>query len=1058
MMPSRTARATSGVLVLTVAAVVCLSSTALAQSIRSQALVNLTFDEPAGEALDSATTGAAKDNAAFVNGAARIRSPFRGQTGRLAVVTDGDAQQALQIPDSPDVTRPDAITVSLLFASLHAGNEGETHNIFTKRLNTNARAANYGASFSDRGDLLRVYVNDSSGLKAAQYSTRDTIGSRKPKFITAVMQIGDAPAPDADEDKDDVLVRFFVDGKIVKPKGATGGTVVENDAWLIDVNIPALVNDAPLVLGSSDLRGELEYTSCVIDEFSLFGTALSPDEVAALYLEVAGNEGLAFAGQALAPRPAAPEITGLSLRGLQNGTTTVLTVTGTGLLPEPELLAPFAETHPTRRPGATDTQAEFEVATPAAVAAGHYPVRIQNRNGLSGTVALAVDSLPQSAFAESSPENPLSLPIAVSGSVMGQQQARFFIRGVKGQHFVADLECKRLGSPMDPVLELRNPRQTPIAIAWGRPQYAGDTRIETTLSEDGIYTLELHDLAYKAPRQSNYRLKIGDLKIVDTAFPPALPAGAPQTVAVVGPGMGPQSILPVDMATAIPGLMRTIAVPRTLGTVGPAPMVFSSEAVDVLEDAQPEGQIQTIDATFEPAARLPIAVSGRLLRAGETDTYRLLVKPGAKLTFSVESHALRSPLDAHLEIAATAGAILAASEAGPTLDLAVPEGISEIKVALRDLHGRGGSEYIYRLVVARRGLPDFAISVDRERLQLPSDGSAVLRVELNRDGYDGPVSLALVGSDGLTIVPTEIPAGVSKTLVSVQSRGGENAGDAGPRHIQVVAQSRGLEPAIRRVALSPTDSRLALLPAERAELAVTISPAVGASVEVDSTGPEFFRGTERMLPVSVQVADAALALQTVRFTLLTTEQQRAPRAMGGDAARRRRIQPPTVRAPAQQTFEPGERSGSVRLIAPVETTEASLECILQTDFIAQPFADAVAATVYSRPFRLNLQNGVAVEPGTSALALAGGSPTKLTGLVKRLSGFFEPVSVQLINLPEGYTSTKAVLAPHEQNFEIVVTSPQVASAADIPNVKLRVTGPTGLPLVPDVNIATKIAP
>src|SRR5262249_41051239 len=42
--------------------------------VRNQAVINLTFDEASGDALDSAAMGSTKDNAVSVNGAARVKS------------------------------------------------------------------------------------------------------------------------------------------------------------------------------------------------------------------------------------------------------------------------------------------------------------------------------------------------------------------------------------------------------------------------------------------------------------------------------------------------------------------------------------------------------------------------------------------------------------------------------------------------------------------------------------------------------------------------------------------------------------------------------------------------------------------------------------------------------------------------------------------------------------------------------------------------------------------------------------------------------------------------
>jgi hypothetical protein len=609
------------------------------------------------------------------------------------------------------------------------------------------------------------------------------------------------------------------------------------------------------------------------------------------------------------------------------------------------------------------------------------------------------------------------------------------------------------------VLELRSPHQTPLAISWGRPQYRGDTRIETTLTEDGIYSIDLHDLAYKAPGQNSYRLKIGDLKIVDATFPPAVAAGSSQTVAAIGPGMPPETALPVDMDTAIPGLFQPIALPAALGTVGPAPVVAASEAVEVLETAQPEGQMQTVDARFEaPGDRLPLAVSGRLMRAGEIDTYRLLLKPGTKLKLSVESHDLRSPLDAQLLLLSPAdGNVLAASEERPSLNFTVPGNLTESHLVLRDLNGRGGSDYVYRLLIARAGLPDFSVSVDTERLTLPRDGSAILRVEAQRSGYSGPISLSLSGAPELAIAPAEIPAGVSKALVVVTAESQSADPAAIVRRTRLLAQSQLIEPAIKRVALTPSDNRLSLVPVERADLIVTLMPAAGAALSVGSVPPVFFRGTELSLPVSLRLSDQKLASYMVRLSLVTSE-TRASQLDPTDIFRRRRITFPGVHAALEQLFAPGELSGTLRLLAPAPMEEPYVTAIVKAEFVTHAFSDKVAATVFSQPFQLNMHDAVSVQLASSSLAISSKSDAKFTGKLKRTPGFAEPVIVSLAGLPEGYAAPAVTVSADQTDFQISVAAPEITAPADLPNVTLRVTTLRESDLLPNQPVAVKASP
>jgi hypothetical protein len=1030
------------------------ASTIRAEGVRSQAIANLTFDEASGNPLDSATAGAVRDNATLVNNPPRIRSHFPGQHGQQALLLDAGAKQFVQIADSADLDRPDAVSVSLFVANLQPVADGAYHGLFAKRDDAKTKSVNYGINFNSKDDSFQLYVNDGTGFKSAGYSARGSLGTRRPVYITAVFQAGDAPAPDADNDSDDLLVRFFANGRPVTPRSVTGGIVVGGDVWITDLKIAGLLNDLPVTLGASSPASE--FTSCVIDEFSLFAKALTADEAAALFTEVA-LPGIA-ADTAAPPATTAPEIRDLSLRGLQAGQTTLLTVTGSHLQPAPQLVLPLPTERITLRPGGSSERVEFEVAVPLTAAVGHYPVRIRTPYGISGALTIAVDTLPQVAYGPSTAEKPAAIPAAFSGTLTGQEQHRIYFAGKTGQRVVVDLECKRLGAAMDPVLELRNPRGAPLNIAWGKPQYHGDTRIEATLFADGIYSVDLHDLAYKAPGQNAYRLKIGDLKIIDTTFPPAVAPRTQQSVLAIGPGMDPSATLPVDVEDPIPGIARSINLPPALGVVGPAPTLFISEGAEILEAALPEGQLQPVRALFTEHAHVPVVVNGRISQPGETDRYLVQVSPGMTLRFSIESHEIHSPLDPRLLVLSEPdGRVLATTEERPTLDFPVPAGVSQIVVAVRGLNRRGGPDYVYRLRIIGAGQPDFSLATDTERITLARDGTSLLRVDIHRAAYNGPITLSMTGAPELSIQPAEIPAGISKTILRISSSSTDPQPEALIRRVRLIGQSTGLEPPLRRTALAPLDSRLSLVPTERAELSASLTTPAGLSIEMASLPAPLFKGTEASFPVTLKLAGPHPAGQVVRLSLVTTESSRTA-VDPTDPARRRRMTLPLVRSLPEQTQPASEGAGVMRVAVPLDVAETQLEAVVQAEILPTPFSDIVLSTACSAPFRLNVQSAVTVQPAANTLMLTGKAQTKFSGTVKRSPGFSEALDVAIVNLPAGYTAPKATLAADQEQFEIVVTAPAVTAAADLPKVALRVSTTDGNLLQTDLPLATKAAP
>lgn len=1024
-------------------------------SIRSQAVVNLTFDEPAGEALDSATAGAFKDNGTLQNGTLRVKSLFWGQSGKQAVILDAAARQFIQIADSGDVDRPDAVSLSMFFVNLHPAADAGFHGIVAKRDDTKS-ISNYGINFANNVDTLQLYVNDGNGYKVASYSVGAAIGHRRPVFITAVFQVGDAPAPDADEDQDDVLIRFYANGQPVKPKGQVGGLVAGNDVWLTDVKVANLLTDTPLTLGASNPAAE--YSTSVIDEFSLFPKALSNEEVAKLFAEVAGPNAVTQIADEARPVPAAPGISAVSLNGLTRGQTTVLAISGANLLPDPLLVLGAPIEKQVLRPGASAERIEVEVTVPATAAAGHFPLRVQTPHGISGALTIAVDGLPQIPFAESSPEKPVAFPVAISGTLTGQQQVKVYFAGKAGQRLVIDLECKRLGAPMDPVLELRNPRGAPLSIAWGRPQYRGDTRIETYLFADGAYSVELHDLAFKAPGQNSYRLKIGDLKLIDTTFPAAVAAGTQRAVAAIGSGIDSAAILNVDLQNQVGSFIQAVGLPAETGAVGPAPNIVSSEAIELSEDPPADGKLQIIDAQFAQRTHVPIVINGRIARHGEADKYILNVNPGMALNLQVDSDSIHSPLDPQIEVLShPEGNRLAVSEERPALDIAVPAGASAIQIAIRDLNHRGGSDYVYRLRIVPVVHPDFALAVAAERVAIPHDGSAILRLDATRTGYDGPIALSSPNSAEFTLSPAEIPAGVSKAFVVVSAKVGGPPAGSSVKRLRIVGTSLALDPPLQRVALSPVDNRLALIASARYDLTVALTGQSAATLELGALPPVWFRGVDAEIPVTLKLRNPDWVRQAIRLTLLTTEASRL-QPDPSDPAKQRQIPIPMMRSLPEQILSPGDTAAMLRIAVPVEVVEGQIDSAVRADVLPNPYSDKVLASVYSLPFRRLVQNAVAAQLAASNLALTGNAQTKVAGTLKRTAPFTGAIEVSLVNLPAGYTAPKVTVAADQEQFEINVTAPAVATAADLANIVFRVTTPAGNRLQNDTPIPTKVAP
>ena len=1022
-----------------------------AEPIRSSAIVNLTFDEPGGQALDSAKAGKTKDNGQLVNGPQRVASPFWGQQGKQALLLNAARRQFVQMADSPDLDRPQALSLSLFAINLHDRADAAAHGLFGKHIvRGRKRTANYGINFVPKSDLFQFFVHDRRQYHAVAYSLNNTLGFRKRVFLIVTMEVGDAPAPDADTQKDDIRVRLFVNGAQVKPGGVSRGAVVGNDAWLTNITLPALLNNQPLTLGSID--PQTQPASVVIDEFSLFNRALTPDEAAKLFVEVAGPHAVELAKQDQNWKPAQPlpQITTIFPHSLEIGQTTRLTVTGRNLSGSTGIAVPIDAGAGQRVvKGSTSSRLIVDVTVPTDAVTGLYPLRVQTAAGLSNPLPIAVDRLPVRSIGGSSAARPATLPGAFSGALSGSAQARVYFKAKKGQSIVAEVEARRLGARLDPVVEIKTAIGTPLMIAWGKTYLRGDARAETIIPADGIYFAEFHDLSYKAPGGSPFRLKVGNLRIADACFPPAVAVGSRIGVELIGTGL-PIGTAVADATQAVaPRQSQLLRLSPVFGISGPAPVFQISDGIEVVEAAQPGEQLQRVRAQFGPGRATTVAINGRISRPEERDRYLVEVTPGQRLRLTVEARSINSPLDGQLEILSDPQEkLLAVSNdrpgtRDPGLTYAVPAKVHRIRLAVRDLYDHGGPHFIYRLRIAPVGRSDFRLTSTAADFRLPVNGTAIVQLQLRRRGYNGPVRLRAVDSSVMAISPDRIPAGKGdrKVFVTLTGIGPKRVGDL--RRLQIVAESEGLTPPIRRLATVAAASGTATVPGFADLIRVAITPAVQLDVKVGTLPPALFKGVTAEIPVTVTRADKNSS-SPIRLTLLSTESPRrvAPRNP------KNRTMKPLVRALPAQSIPAGTSAGVLRVAVPSDVAEREIEFVIRADMVPHPYAPQSQTAVYSRPFRLPVRTAAQIALKPQSLKLTAGGTGHVRGTIKRTPGFSGSVVLALAGLPKGVTARPVVIPGNQQTFDIPVTIPKTLKPAAWPKVVMRMTVSGGKLILP----------
>ena len=462
---------------------------------------------------------------------------------------------------------------------------------------------------------------------------------------------------------------------------------------------------------------------------------------------------------------AAPVITELKPRGAEIGRPFILTAVGRnigeGARVISNLPASFTLVLPPETPGAMVAlghSVSFLVEPKADVAPGVYPIRIES-SGISNVLLFTLGTYPEVTEEESQPNSlpnrndtietaePIrSSPVVVNGTLRGPDRDVFRVQGKAGERRVFELEARRCGSAIDPVLRILDGAGKQLARSDDAPGANLDARLDFIFPSDGNYYVEVTDARFSTQSQNFYRLKMGAYRYADGIFPLGGRRGERVPVTFYGGNLGAGVASTADLTQ--------IGKSQSLTQVGlpdspVLPFVFA---------------VSDLPELMEPVAGpapIPSVINGRLEKPAEIDRYRYRVEPGDKLIFELQARELAtSRLEGIVTIRDAAGKKLASAgdqplpddvfavqgtsrtSSDPFVNFTVPADLHEVVVSVEDLALRGGPLYGYRLI-ARRAAEDFTLTVSSPFVNIPAGGTAAISITADRRGYDGPVQITI---------------------------------------------------------------------------------------------------------------------------------------------------------------------------------------------------------------------------------------------------------------------------------------------------------------------------
>ena len=148
----------------------------------------------------------------------------------------------------------------------------------------------------------------------------------------------------------------------------------------------------------------------------------------------------------------------------------------------------------------------------------------------------------------------VDLPVTINGRVFPREDVDLWtFRLEAGQDVTARLDAARLGSPLDPWLEILDSHGR--RVAEGRPSPHSDVRATVHATTTGTFTIRVHDINAKGGQNYVYRLTLKTGADIEQVFPLGGKRGSIVTLAPLG--------------TAVPAQLAGIALPETGKNRGP---------------------------------------------------------------------------------------------------------------------------------------------------------------------------------------------------------------------------------------------------------------------------------------------------------------------------------------------------------------------------------------------------------------------------------------------------------------------------------------------------------
>ncbi|MCY2965356.1 MAG: PPC domain-containing protein [Planctomycetota bacterium] len=459
---------------------------------------------------------------------------------------------------------------------------------------------------------------------------------------------------------------------------------------------------------------------------------------------------------------------------------------GEGVAAPPELtesaVAHF-ESSPRRKPGGTPINYPREWSSEITIAAdaplGQTLWRVASARGGSGGRPFLVGDLPEFIESESNstPDKAelITLPVTVNGQIAGERDHDYYRFVVEAGSVVSvDVAAGRLGSPLDPVVELTDPDGRRVSVVELRR--GSDPVLAFRAPVRGEYRLLISNLNFRGGPQYVYRVTLSTDPYIVAPFPAGGLAGSTADIELLSLT---DSTRLVARTVSIPfpaDARRDFLFPGTIPTANR--FLLESTAVPTPVEREPNDSVETATAVL-----VDTIAFGRFSSPTDTDWYSFKATAGQALTLECQgipqgagSLPLVTVCDASGNPLAKANAIELFPRPCRVEWRAPADGTWFIQV--RDV-GRGASESVYRLTL-RPTQPEFSLTAATDIVNVVQGNRGEIDLKIDRQGgLTGPIDLKIDGlPEGVRCEPAQIPANVDSFKLAVIAIDDTRPGDS----------------------------------------------------------------------------------------------------------------------------------------------------------------------------------------------------------------------------------------------------------------------------------------